>query len=75
MGVLTEGVRHDLQLVAEAVQLQSERTADLRREVDAQAQETRALLRLSYSQLHQQVQDLERRVFAIEQRLGLSSPA
>jgi hypothetical protein len=47
MGVLTEWVRHDLQLVAEAVQLQGERIADLRREIHAQAQEMRALLGLS----------------------------
>lgn len=47
MGVLIKKIRHDLQFVAEAVQLQSERIADLRREIHAQAQEMRALLGLS----------------------------
>lgn len=43
MGVLTEGLRHELQLVAEAVQLQSERLSDVRREVEIQATETGVL--------------------------------
>lgn len=73
MGVLTEGLRHELQLVAEAVQLQSERMTDVRREVEIQARETRALLQLSYEQLQQRVGNLEDRVQIIEQRLGLSA--
>jgi chromosome segregation ATPase len=71
MGVLAEGLRHELQLVAEAVQLQSERMTDIRREVELQARETQALFRLSFEQIYQRVQDLERRVLVIEQRLGL----
>lgn len=66
MGVLTEGVRHEIQLVAEAVQLQSERMTDVRRDVERQAQETRALLQLSYEQLQQRVANLEQRVRIIE---------
>lgn len=50
MDVLAEGLRHDVQLVAEAGQLHSERLADIRREVEMQARETRALLQLSYEQ-------------------------
>ena len=72
MGVLVEGLRHDLQLVAEAGQLHSERLVDIRREVEMQARETRALLQLSYEQIQQRVEILERRVQLIEQRLGLS---
>ncbi|MDP3090981.1 MAG: hypothetical protein Q8N04_09900 [Nitrospira sp.] len=72
MGVLAEGLRHDVQLVAEAGQLHSERLADIRREVEMQARETRALLQLSYEQIQQRVEILERRVQLIEQRLGLS---
>ncbi len=47
MGILVEGLRHDLQPVAEAGQLHSERLVDMRREVEMQARETRALLQLS----------------------------
>ncbi|MCG3774601.1 MAG: hypothetical protein JW395_1424 [Nitrospira sp.] len=72
MGVLAEGLRHDVQLVAEAGQLHSERLADIRREVEMQARETRALLQLSYEQIQQRVEVLERRVQLIEQRIGLS---
>ena len=62
MGVLTEGARHEVQLVAEAVQLQSERMTDVRHEVERQARETRALFQLSYEQLHQRVGSLEQRL-------------
>lgn len=71
MGVLAEGLRHELQLVAEAVQFQNERLTEIRREVEAQARETQALFRLSFEQLYHRVQDLERRVSVIEQRLGI----
>lgn len=72
MGVLAEGLRHDVQLVAEAEQLHSEQLADIRREVEMQARETRALLQLSHEQIQQRVEILERRVQLIEQPLGLS---
>ncbi|MDH5669294.1 MAG: hypothetical protein OEY86_14915 [Nitrospira sp.] len=62
MGVLTEGIRHEVQLVAEAVQLQSERMTDIRHEVERQARETRALFQLSFEQLHKQVGNLEQRL-------------
>lgn len=48
MGVLAEGLRYELQLVAEAVQLQNERLTEIRREVEVQARETQALFRLSF---------------------------
>ena len=62
MSVLAEGLRHDIQLVAEAGQLHSERLDDVRREVDIQNRETRALLRVTYEQIQQRVENLERRV-------------
>ncbi len=48
MGVLAEGLRHELQLVAEAVQFQNERLTEIRREVELQARETQSLFRLSF---------------------------
>lgn len=62
MGVLAEGLRHEVQLVAEAGQLHSERLADIRTEVEMQDRETRTLLKLTYGQILQRVENLERRV-------------
>jgi hypothetical protein len=45
---------------------------DFRSETQTETKETRALLRLSYQQLHQRVENLEQRVLAIEHRLGLT---
>ena len=48
-GVLTEGLRHELQLVAAGFQMRlNRRHADDRAHVDEQFRETRALIRLSY---------------------------
>lgn len=73
MGVLAEGVRHDLKLVADALQVHIERQAIEHEYIEQQFRETRALIRLSYDQLHQRVEGLERRIQVIEQRLGLSA--
>lgn len=73
-GVLIEGLRHELQLVTEGVQLHLERRhAEEHDYLDHQFQETRALIQLSYGQLHERVERLEQRVRAIEQHLGLSA--
>lgn len=73
IGVLVEGVRHDLQLVAETLQTHIERQAVEHEYLEQQFRETRALIRLSYDQLHQRVEGLERRIQVIEQHLGLSA--
>jgi len=72
-GVLTEGLRHELQLVAEGFQMQLDRRhADDRAYLDEQFKETRALIQLSYGQIQERVERLEQRVHTIEQHLGLS---
>ena len=59
-GVLTEGLRHELQVVAEGFQLHLDRrhTND-RTYLDEQFRETRALIQLSYGQLQERVERLE----------------
>ncbi len=71
-GVLTEGLRHELQLVAEGFQMHLDRRhADDRVYFDEQFRETRALIHLSYGQIQERVERLEQRVRAIEQHIGL----
>ena len=64
-GVLVEGLRHELQLVAEGLVTHIEtRHADDRAYVDQRFQETNALIRLTHEsteQLRQRVENLERR--------------
>ena len=60
-GVLVEGLRHELHLVAEGLAMHIQVQHVQEREYhDRQHQETRALLHLSYEQLHQRVENLER---------------
>ena len=73
-GVLTEGLRHELQLVAEGFQMYLDRRhADDRAYLDEQFRETRALIQLSYEQIQERVERLEQRVRTIEQHLGLTA--
>lgn len=53
-GVLTEGLRHELQLVAEGFQMHLDRRhAGDRTYLDEQFRETRALIQLSYGQIQE----------------------
>ena len=71
-GVLTEALRHELQLVAEGFQLHlGRRHAEERTYLDDQFRETRALIHISYGQIQERVERLEQRVRTIEQHLGL----
>lgn len=73
-GVLTEGLRHELQLMAEGFQMHLDRRhADDRAYLDEQFRETRALVQLSYGQIQERVERLEQRVRTIEQHLGLTA--
>lgn len=72
-GILTEGLRHELQLVAEGFQLHLDRRhAEDRSYLEEQFRETRALIHISYSQIQERVERLEQRVRSIEQHLGLT---
>ncbi len=73
-GVLSEALRHELQLVAEGFQLHLDRRhADDRAHFDEQFRETRALIQLSYGQIQDRVERLEQRVRTIEEHLGLTA--
>ncbi len=71
-GVLVEHLEHKISLLVEGQQAAREYMEDFRSEMQSETKETRALLRLSYQQLHQRVENLEQRVLAIEHRLGLT---
>ena len=73
-GVLVEGLRHDIQMVAEGFQLHLDRRHSEDREyMEREFQEMRALMKLSYTQLHDRVEALDHRVNRIEQHLGFTS--
>lgn len=72
-GVLAEGLRHELQLVAEGFQMHLDRRhVEDRSFLEEQFRETRALIHLSYGQIQERVERLEQRVRTIEQHLGLT---
>ncbi len=72
-GVLAEGFRDELQLVAEGFQMHLDRRhAEDRSFLEEQFRETRALIHISYGQIQERVERLEQRVRTIEQRLGLT---
>ena len=61
-GVLVEGLRHEVQLLAEGFATFVEvRYAEDQANIAQQFQETRALIHLSYDQLRQRVENLERK--------------
>ncbi len=57
-GVLFEDLQHKFELVIEGQQGVRQQIQGVRLEVEHESQETRALLRVSYQELHQRVEDL-----------------
>ena len=73
-GVLVEGLRHDIQMVSEGFQLHLEkRHREDREYMEQEFREMRALMKLSYTQLHDRVEGLDHRVNRIEEHLGFSN--
>ena len=60
-GVLIEGVRDQVYLLAEGLATHIEAEHVRHQAIQEQFRETRALLHLSYEQLHQRVENLERK--------------
>ena len=58
-GVLIEDLHHKFELVIEGQQVLHREIADVRTELQQESQETRGLLRVSYQQLQQRVENLE----------------
>jgi len=68
-GVLVEGLRHEVQLLGEGLQMHIEqRHQEERTYMDRQFQETRGLIQISYRQLNERMEGLEQRVRTIEQQ-------
>lgn len=61
-GVLLEDLQHKFVLVIEGQQGVRQQIQDVRLEVEHESQETRALLRVSYQELNQRVENLEQRL-------------
>jgi len=60
-GVLVEGLRHEVQLLAEGLDtFINVRYAQDQATIAEQFRETRALIHLSYGQLHHRIENLER---------------
>ena len=59
-GVLVEGLRDQVYLLAEGLATHIEAESVRHQAIQEQFRETRALLHLSYEQLHQRVENLER---------------
>ena len=60
-GVLAEGLHREVRLVAESLAVHIEAECVRHQATQEQFRETRALIHLSYEQLHQRVEYLERR--------------
>ena len=60
-GVLAEGLHREVRLVAESLAVHIEAEGVRHQAIQEQFRETRALIHLSYEQLHQRVENLERR--------------
>jgi len=60
-GVLVEGLRDQVHFLAEGLATHIEAENVRHQAIQEQFRETRALLHLSYEQLHQRVENLERR--------------
>ena len=59
-GVLAEGLHREVRLVAESLAVHIEAEGVRHQAIQEQFRETRALIHLSYEQLHQRVETLER---------------
>ncbi len=59
-GVLVEGLRHEVHLLAESLGTHVEAEHIRHQAIQEQFRETRALIHLSYDQLRQRVENLER---------------
>jgi ubiquinone biosynthesis protein UbiJ len=60
-GVLAEGLHREVRLVAESLAVHVEAEGVRHQAIQEQFRETRALIHLSYEQLHQRVENLERK--------------
>jgi hypothetical protein len=59
-GILVEGLRDQVHLLAESLAVHIEAEGVRHQAIQEQFRETRALVHLSYEQLHQRVENLER---------------
>jgi ubiquinone biosynthesis protein UbiJ len=69
-GVVAEGLRHDLQQVAEGHQVILGQVQQFREEVKEEFKEVRALMKFSFAELDHRIQSLETDVGGLKARLA-----
>ena len=67
--VVAEGLRSQIQLVAEGVSVVDQRLDRFQRKVEEEFAETRAAIRFSYAQLERRILDLEGNYAALNERV------
>ena len=72
-GILYEEMCRRFDLVVESYQTVLDGQKNIRQMIEHESLETRALVQLSYRQLQERVDTLERRVLIIEKHVGLSA--
>ncbi|GJL63819.1 MAG: hypothetical protein NPIRA04_24730 [Nitrospirales bacterium] len=68
-GVIAEGLRHDMQQVAEGHQVTLNHIQQFREEVQGDFKEVRALMKFSFAELDHRIQSLETDVGVLKSRL------
>ena len=68
--VVAEGLRSQIQLVAEGVSAANQRLDGFQQKVEEEFAETRAAIRFSYAQLDERIQSLEHNYSALNERVA-----
>ena len=69
VGVVVEGLRHDVQLVAEGHQLILNQVQEFREEVQGEFKEAKTLMKFSFTELDHRIHPLETDVGTLKPRL------
>ena len=68
-GVVGEGLRHDIQQVAEGHEVVLTQVKEFRKEVQEEFREVRAIIKFSFAELDQRIGTLENQVLDMKKRL------
>ena len=69
MGVLSEGLQHKIDLLAEGHQLLNQKIDNLSHEFKVEIKETQAMVKFSYAELDRRVRTLEEDFLALKSRV------
>ncbi len=68
-GVIAEGLRHDIQQVAEGHEIVLTQVKEFRKEVQEEFREVRAVIKFSFAELDQRIGTLEHEMLAMKRRV------